>query len=115
MLSPSFPSGFIKPCLPTPSRTVPNGPGWTFELKHDGYRFIARREGERVRVFSRRGKDWTDKVPLIVEALLALPIKFATLDGEGVVVDDRGLTDFERLRSAWPGTAAGGKSALEDS
>jgi bifunctional non-homologous end joining protein LigD len=54
-------------------------------------------------VFSRRGKDWTDKVPLIVEALLALPIKSATLDGEGVVVDDRGVTDFERLRSALAG------------
>jgi bifunctional non-homologous end joining protein LigD len=100
---PSLPSGFIEPCLPTPSRTVPIGRGWAFEVKHDGFRFIARREGERVRVFSRHGKDWTDKVPAIVEALRALPIESATLDGEGVVVDDRGVTDFERLRTALAG------------
>jgi bifunctional non-homologous end joining protein LigD len=62
--------------------------------------FIARRDGDRVRVFSRHGKDWTDKVPAIVEAMLALPVKSATFDGEGVVVDDLGVTDFERLRTA---------------
>ena len=58
---------------------------WAFELKHDGYRFIARRDGDRVRVFSRNAKDWTDRVPLIVEAMRGLPVKSATLDGEGVV------------------------------
>ena len=103
MLSPPLPSGFIEPCLPTPSRTVPNGRGWAFEVKHDGYRFIATREDDRIRVFSRHGRDWTDKVPAIVEALLALPVKSATLDGEGVVVDDHGVTDFERLRLALSG------------
>jgi bifunctional non-homologous end joining protein LigD len=94
------PSGFIEPCLPTPSRTVPDGPRWSFEIKHDGYRFIARRDGDRVRVFSRHGKDWADRVPLIVEAMRALPVTSATIDGEGVVCDDRGVTDFERLRAA---------------
>jgi ATP dependent DNA ligase domain len=84
------PAGFIAPCLPTLSRTVPDGPRWAFEIKHDGFRFIVRRDGDRVQVLSRHGKDWTDKVPAIVEALLALPIKSATLDGEGVVVDERG-------------------------
>jgi bifunctional non-homologous end joining protein LigD len=79
---------------------VPAGPGWSFELKHDGFRFIARRDGERVRVISRNAKDWTDKVPAIVEALVAPPGTSATLDGEGVVVDDRGVNDFERLRAA---------------
>jgi hypothetical protein len=44
------PSRFIQPCLLTPSRTVPDGPRWAFEVKHDGYRFIARRDGDRVRV-----------------------------------------------------------------
>jgi bifunctional non-homologous end joining protein LigD len=93
------PTGFIEPCLPTPSRTVPDGPRWAFEVKHDGYRFIARRDGDRVRVFSRHGKDWTDKVPAIVEAMLALPVS-ATVDGEGVVCDERGVADFDRLRTA---------------
>jgi bifunctional non-homologous end joining protein LigD len=98
--SPSHPTGFIEPCLPMPSRTVPEGPRWAFEVKHDGFRFIARRDGDRVRVFSRHGKDWSDRVPLIVESMRALPVTSATIDGEGVVVDDRGLTDFERLRVA---------------
>jgi bifunctional non-homologous end joining protein LigD len=100
--SPS-PSGFIDPCLPTPSRNVPDGPRWIFEIKHDGFRFIARRDGDRIRVFSRNGRDWTDKVPSIIEAVRTLPVTSATLDGEGVVVDDRGVTDFERLRSALAG------------
>jgi bifunctional non-homologous end joining protein LigD len=53
-------------------------------------------------VFSRHGKDWSNKVPGIVEAMLALPAP-AMLDGEGVIVDDRGVTDFEGLRSAVAG------------
>ena len=83
--SPAHPTGFIEPCLPTPSRTVPDGSRWAFEVKHDGYRFIARRDGNRVRVFSRDGKDWSNKVPAIVDALRALPVTSATLDGEGVL------------------------------
>jgi bifunctional non-homologous end joining protein LigD len=97
------PTGFVEPCLPTLARTVPDGPQWAYEIKHDGFRFICRRDGDRVRVFSRWGKDWSDKVPAIVEALAALPVTSATLDGEGVVVDPGGLTDFERLRSALAG------------
>jgi bifunctional non-homologous end joining protein LigD len=95
-----FQTGFIAPCLLTLARTVPDGPRWAFEIKHDGYRFIARRDGDRVRVFSRNAKNWTEKVPLIVEAMLALPVDSATLDGEGVICDDRGVTDFERFRIA---------------
>jgi len=106
--SPAFPEGFIEPCLPTVAPAVPGGPRWAYEIKHDGFRFICRREGERVRVFSRHGRDWTDRVPAIVEALRALPVTSATLDGEGVVCDDRGVTDFERLRSA---LARGGSRA----
>jgi bifunctional non-homologous end joining protein LigD len=56
---------FIEPCLPTISRTVPAGPQWAYEIKHDGFRFICRRDGDPVRVFSRRGNDYTDRVPLI--------------------------------------------------
>jgi bifunctional non-homologous end joining protein LigD len=97
------PTGFVEPCLPTASRIVPPGPRWAFEIKHDGFRFIARREGDRVRVFSRSARDWSNRVPLIVEAMLVLLVTSATIDGEGVVVDDRGVTDFDRLRSALAG------------
>ena len=54
---------------------MPIGPQWAYEIKHDGFRFICSREGDRVRVFSRRGHDWTDRVPRIAEALAALARK----------------------------------------
>jgi ATP-dependent DNA ligase len=49
----SHPPDFIEPCLPTVSRTVPTGAAWAYEIKHDGFRFICRRDGDHVRVFSR--------------------------------------------------------------
>ena len=79
------PAGFVEPCLPTLGQAVPSGPQWVHEIKHDGYRFICRRERNRVRVFSRRGNDYTDRVPAIAEALRSLRVKSVTLDGEGVV------------------------------
>src|SRR5689334_25413462 len=99
---PAYPTGFIEPCLPMLARAVPEGERWAYEVKHDGFRFIARRDGDRVRVFSRQGKGWSDKLPAIVEAMLALPAP-ATLDAAGVVVDARGVRDFERLRSGLAG------------
>jgi bifunctional non-homologous end joining protein LigD len=99
--SPSLhPPGFIEPCLPTLADAVPDGVQWAYEIKHDGYRFVCRREGDRVRVFSRNGRDWTDRVPLIAEALAALRVKSVTIDGEGVVCGEGGVSDFDRLRAA---------------
>ena len=51
------PPGFIEPCLPTIADTVPTGPQWAYEIKHDGFRFICRRDGDRVRCSRRRGHD----------------------------------------------------------
>jgi hypothetical protein len=56
--------------LPTLARTVPDGPQWAHEIKHDGYRMVCRRGGDRVRVFTRRGHDWADRMPVIAEGLL---------------------------------------------
>jgi len=95
-----YPAGFIEPCLPTNARTVPIGSQWAYEIKHDGFRFICRRDGERVWVFSRNGRDWTDRVPLIAEALAKLRVTSVTLDGEGVVCRSDGVSDFDRLRAA---------------
>jgi bifunctional non-homologous end joining protein LigD len=100
MLSPIHPAGFIPPCLPTRARAVPTGPQWVYEIKHDGFRFICRRDGDRVRVFSRNVKDWAGRGPAIVEGMRALRVTSALIDGEGVACDERGVTDFERLRSA---------------
>jgi bifunctional non-homologous end joining protein LigD len=94
------PIGFIEPCLPTNAHTVPGGPQWAYEIKHDGFRFICRSDGERVRVYSRNGRDWTDRVPLIADALAKLRVRSVTLDGEGVVCRPDGVTDFDKLRAA---------------
>ena len=59
------PSGFIEPCLPTISRTVPTGSQWAFEIKHDGFRFLAVRQGKQVRVYSRGGHDWSKQLAAI--------------------------------------------------
>ena len=91
------PPGFIEPCLPTLASTVPAGPQWAYEIKHDGFRFICRRDGDSVRVF---GYDWTDRVPAIADALTALPVKSIILDGEGVASGADGVSDFDRLRAA---------------
>ena len=95
-----FPPGFIAPCLATRADRVPAGPQWAHEIKHDGYRFIVRRDGDRVRVVSRNGLDWTSRVPTIVEAMRALTTRSAVINGEAVVARDDGVTDFDALRSA---------------
>ena len=64
--------GFIEPCLPTPSQRVPIGPGWVYEIKHDGYRLIVRREGDSVRLFTRRGYDWSNRYPAFARAAAKL-------------------------------------------
>jgi bifunctional non-homologous end joining protein LigD len=94
------PPGYVPPCLPTLARAVPDGPGWVHEIKHDGFRFIVRRDGDQIRVFTRRGYEWTDRAPGIVEAARSLRAKSVILDGEAVVCGPNGVTDFARLRSA---------------
>src|SRR3974390_2390025 len=75
-------SGFISPCLPTPAPQPPSGAGWLHEIKHDGFRVIARKDGERVKLYSRPGNDLTDRFPLIVEALGKLRSQSCVIDGE---------------------------------
>jgi len=75
------PAGFIDPCLPTLARAVPDGPLWAHEIKHDGDRFICQRDGDRVRAFTRRGHDWTDRVPAIAAALGSLRIEMLKNQG----------------------------------
>ena len=54
------PSGFIEPCQPSKVARPPSGPLWVHEIKHDGYRLMVRRDGSRVRCFTRNGHDWVD-------------------------------------------------------
>jgi hypothetical protein len=61
---------------------------------------LCRRDGDRVRIFSRHGRDWTERLPSIVEAMLSIRAWSVTIDGEAVVCDARGVTDFDALRAA---------------
>jgi bifunctional non-homologous end joining protein LigD len=76
------------------------------EIKHDGYRLRVRRDGERVRCFTRNGHDWTDRFPAIVDAALRIQTTSFMLDGEAVVVSDDGRPDFHALRTRRTGRGA---------
>jgi bifunctional non-homologous end joining protein LigD len=89
----------FQPCLPTRAGKVPTGPDWIHEIKHDGYRLIVQREGDRVRLFARNGHDWSDRYPLIVEAALRIRLRSFVIDGEAVVLGVDGISDFNGLHS----------------
>ena len=93
------PLGFLEPCIPTRADTPPVGSDWIHEIKHDGYRLIVRKKDGRVRLFTRRGYDWTDRFPLIREAVAALRPSAMVLDGEAVFCDPNGTANFEKLHS----------------
>jgi ATP-dependent DNA ligase len=61
MLQRTFPAGFIAPCLPTKTDKLPSGSQWLHEIKHDGFRIIARKSNGRIRLYSRPGKDLTGR------------------------------------------------------
>jgi bifunctional non-homologous end joining protein LigD len=94
----TLPAGFIAPCLPTKTDKLPSGDPWLHEIKHDGFRVIARKDGDRVRLYSRPGNDMTRRFPLIAVALTRLRSRSCIIDGEAVACDDNGLASFERIR-----------------
>jgi len=91
--------GFIEPCLPSPSKQPPGGHEWVFEIEHDGYRLMVRKDEDRVRIYTRRGADWTKRFPRVVDAVRRLKGKSILLDGEGIICREDGLADFELLHS----------------
>jgi bifunctional non-homologous end joining protein LigD len=91
MLQRTLPAGFIAPCLPTKTDKLPSGGQWLHEIKHDGFQIIARKDGPRVRLYSRPGNDLTRRFPLIVETLARLRSRSCIIDGEAVACDDNGV------------------------
>ena len=89
----------FEPCIPTRGKTVPVGPDWIHEIKHDGYRLIVQRAGDRVRLFTRNGHDWTDRFPFIVESALRNRTRSFVIDGEAVLLGVDGVSDFDGLHS----------------
>jgi ATP-dependent DNA ligase len=98
--------GIIEPCLPSPAKAPASGPGWIHEIKHDGFRIMARRGGAGVRLFSRNGHDFTSRFHLLAAAVTALPAHSFLIDGEAIVTDDDGLAVFDLIRRQRHGDAA---------
>jgi bifunctional non-homologous end joining protein LigD len=90
-------TGFVPPCIPTRAAKPPTGPDWVHEIKHDGYRLQVRREGDAVRLFTRRGYDWSGRYPAIAVTAMLLRARSFTLDGEAVVCGPDGVAIFDAL------------------
>ncbi|KAB0542392.1 ATP-dependent DNA ligase, partial [Pseudomonas palleroniana] len=96
----------LKPELATLVESAPDGE-WLYEIKFDGYRVMARIEHGDVRLLTRNGHDWTHKLPRQAEALAALGLESAWLDGEMVVANDQGVPDFQALQNAFEAGSSG--------
>jgi bifunctional non-homologous end joining protein LigD len=98
--------GIIEPCLPSPAERPPSGPGWLHEIKHDGFRIMARRDGAGIRLITRHGNDFTSRFPIIVAAVTALPARSFLIDGEAIVTNGDGLAVFDLIHHKRHGGAA---------
>src|SRR5262245_52737979 len=72
---------------------------WLHEIKHDGFRIIARKTGAQVRLYSRPGNELTHRFPLIVDTLARLRSRSCIVDGEAVACDDNGIASFDLIRN----------------
>jgi bifunctional non-homologous end joining protein LigD len=97
----------IEPALALLRSKAPSGPDWTFEVKFDGYRLAVHIEPTGVRILTRGGHDWTSRFPAIARAAKDLGVGSAILDGEAVVLDNQGRSDFSALQRSLGGR--GGK------
>jgi bifunctional non-homologous end joining protein LigD len=91
---------FIEPQLATLVDHPPHGEEWIHEVKHDGYRTLLVIEKGDVRAYTRNGFDWSERYPGIVRAAAKLDCRSAILDGEIIVQDVNGISDFDALMSA---------------
>ena len=88
----------FEPCLPRLAKQPPTGPGWIHEIKHDGFRIIAQREADTVRLITRNGHDFSGRFPLIVAAVAAVPARSCVLDGEAIGNNGRSVFEIIRWR-----------------
>jgi bifunctional non-homologous end joining protein LigD len=98
--------GIIEPCLPSPAKAPPSGPGWLHEIKHDGFRILARRDNAGVRLITRAGNDFSSRFPFIATAVGKLPVRSCLIDGEAIVCDENGLAVFDLIRRHGAGERA---------
>jgi bifunctional non-homologous end joining protein LigD len=92
-----LPTGFVVPAQPVKAPKPPVGTNWVYEIKHDGYRIIVRRDGPTVRLYSRNAYNWTVRLAAIAAAGELIKAKSLTIDREAVVLGPDGLSRFEEL------------------
>ncbi|RIL00893.1 MAG: DNA ligase D [Proteobacteria bacterium] len=90
----------IAPQLATLADAAPDGDEWLHEIKFDGYRLLCRLEEGEAQLVTRAGNDWTDRFPGLARAVAALPVESALFDGEAVVLDAHGRSDFQQMQGA---------------
>src|ERR1022692_1453435 len=98
MATPATRARFIEPMLLQQTETLPEGDGWSYELKLDGWRAVAFKTGGSVHLRSRNDKDFGAKYPAIVKALAAMPDE-TVIDGEIVALDESGRPSFNALQN----------------
>ncbi|WP_035609231.1 DNA ligase D [Haloferula sp. BvORR071] len=96
-------AAFVAPQLARPVPTVPEGKEWLHEIKYDGYRLIAVRNKGKVKLYTRKQLDWTARFAAVARNLEKLKGGDFVLDGEAVVFDSKGRTDFSALQEALKG------------
>jgi bifunctional non-homologous end joining protein LigD len=89
--------GIIEPCLTSPAKAPPSGPGWVHEFKHDGIRILACRDSAGVRLIRRTGNDFSSRFPFIATAVSKLPVRSCLIDGEAIVCDENGLAVYDLI------------------
>jgi bifunctional non-homologous end joining protein LigD len=92
--------GFVEPQLATLVQAAPEGDDWLHELKLDGYRILVRIDRGKVRLLTRRGHDWSARMPSVQRVFAALPFSRALIDGELCVLREDGASDFQRLQNS---------------
>jgi bifunctional non-homologous end joining protein LigD len=97
----------FSPQLATLVKDIPRGDEWLHEIKFDGYRLISIVKEGKIHLWTRNGNDWSAKFPELVEVLRTLPVEQAILDGEIVVLDEHGISDFQALQNAIEGVREG--------
>jgi bifunctional non-homologous end joining protein LigD len=95
----------LSPQLATLVDSIPQGDDWLYEIKFDGYRLLTRVDGDDVRCFTRNGKDWSSKLPALIDEVRSRKLAPCWLDGELVVLDDKGVPDFQSLQNAFDTTS----------
>ena len=90
---------FVKPMKATAVTHLPEGEEWIYEVKWDGYRVLALKQGENVRLLSLKERDLTTDFPAVAAAVRTIGVDTAVIDGEVVAIDSKGCPSFQALQN----------------